>query len=573
MRRLLFALSAATMLADAATAPARPAFIKPVQRPNILLIVLDDVGYSDFGSYGSEIRTPAIDALAKGGLRYNRFDTRAVCSATRAALLTGRNNQSVGMESLASVRNRRDPANTATDRGEMPANAETMAQALSRAGYATYAVGKWHLAPDYDAPPKGPAASWPLQRGFQSYYGFIGGWTDQYKPTLVEGNAPVPTPARAGYHLSEDLVDHAIAAFDKKPNDKPAFVYLAFGAGHSPIQVPRRYIDSYAGVYERGWDVLREERFARQKKMGLVPHGTQLSPRNAGDAAWNSLDPVRRRVFARFMATYAGFITHTDEQIGRLIDHLKASGALDNTLVMVISDNGAASEAQPDGAFRVPYGDRTTVEQMDASLDELGGPTTQALYQRPWAMLGSTPFPRYKLWPNAGGIRAPLVVSWKGHLASPGGIRTQRVDAIDLAPTLLEAAGTRFSASIAGVKQLPVAGRSISATFRSPKAPGRRSQFFGLYANRAIYSGMWEAVAMRPCGGDISTERWQLFDSSRDFAQARDVAAINPAVLKRLKRLWQQQVDTWVGQPLAGQQPIAVCKYMRMGDAFASQGD
>jgi arylsulfatase A-like enzyme len=560
MRSILAALAAATMLTMPALARTKAAAPAAPQRPNILLIVLDDVGYSDLGAYGSEIRTPALDALAAGGLRYTRFDTRAVCSASRAALLTGRNNQTVGMENLPSKKPAPDPTDRGTDRGELVSNAETLAQALAARGYATHALGKWHLAPDYDAPPKGPGTSWPLQRGFQSFYGFIGGWTDQYQPALVEGNAVLPKPNSPGYHLSEDLTDRAIAAFDARPAGTPAFVYLAFGAAHSPLQVPKRYIDAYAGLYEHGWDKLRAARFARQQQLGLVPASTRLPSRAADDPAWDSLDPVQKRVYTRFMATYAGFVTHTDAQIGRLIAHLRETGKLANTVVIVLSDNGPASEAPGNGGFRTPYYDRTPLAEMDAHLGELGGPTTQAQYQRPWAYLGATPYRRYKLWPYAGGIRTPLIVSWPGHVAEPGSLRQQRVDVIDLAPTLLEAAGTRFAASIGGQPQLPVAGRSIVATLRSKTAPGRATQFFALTGNRAIYSGKWEAVMVDPCSGDPAKGRWRLFDSIRDPAQAVDVAVRNPSVVARIKALWQREADRWIGDRPLSLPTAQMCK-------------
>lgn len=564
VRSTLSALLAASMMTAAAPANAAS------QRPDIVVIVLDDVGYSDIGAYGGEIRTPVMDSLAEGGLRYNRFDTRAVCSATRAALLTGRNNQSLGMENLPSDAKTRPPGPITPASGEMPRNAQTLAEALAARGYATFAIGKWHLSPKYDAPPEGAGASWPTSRGFQKYYGFISGWTDQYKPQLISGTAAAPVPERPGYHLTEDLVDRAIAELDARPAGQPAFLYLALGAAHSPIQVPKRYIDAYAGTYERGWDALRDERFARQKAIGLIPAGTALPAREAGDPAWDSLTAVQKRVYARFMAAYAGFMTHTDEQIGRLVAHLRQTGRFDNTLILVMSDNGAASESAT-GGFRRPYADVTTLAEMDARLDELGGPTTQPQYQRPWAMLGSTPFRRYKLWPYSGGIRAPLIVSWPAGLRGAGAIRSQPVDVVDIAPTLLEAAGARFAGSVSGERQLPVAGRSILPTFRSARAPTRDVQFFGHAGNRAIRAGGWEAVGMAPCEGD-GPMRWKLFRTDTDFAQAKDLAPSRPDVVARLATRWQSELDRWVGMPLPKPDPVKCRFWYRFNDDAAEAG-
>ncbi|MBN8830427.1 MAG: arylsulfatase [Sphingomonadales bacterium] len=493
-------------------------------RPNILLIVLDDVGFSDFGAFGSEIRTPNIDALARQGLRYNRFDTKSICSPTRAALLTGRNNQTVHMEDLAAnVEASADPSISAAARGELPRNAETVAQALHRVGYATFALGKWHLAPRYDDKPGFTKASWPLQRGFDRFYGFLSGWTDQYKPDLVEDNAPIAAPSAPDYHLTPDLIDHAISAFGDKAEEggKPRFVYLALGAAHAPIQVPRPYIDAYADTYAKGWDAIRAERFARLKQQGVIPANTVLPPREAGDRAWSDLTEQEKTVFARFMATYAGFITHTDAQIGRLIDHLRKTGQYENTLIVLLSDNGGAPEAGQIGGFKHPYRYDMSVADMAQQLDKLGGPESQALYQRPWALAGATPFRRYKLWPYAGGTRTPLVVSWQNGIKAHGEVRGQFVDAIDIGPTLLDVAGTSFRKSIDGTAQIPVAGRSIRATFASPTARTRDIQFF------------------------------ELFDTSADYSESTDLSARYPAKLKELQALWWREARKYSEPALA----------------------
>ncbi|WP_375195867.1 arylsulfatase [Sphingobium sp.] len=535
-----------------------PGKMRRDQRPNIIVILLDDLGFSDFGSYGSEIRTPNIDALAQAGLRYNRFDTKAICSATRAALLTGRNNQAVRMARLPSRLLKPDHADQSKDKGELPANVELLPAALAKTGYATFAVGKWHLSPAYEGGPGGPAdpggakASWPLQRGFQHYYGFLGGWTDQYAPKLIADNAPIATPVRAGYHVTEDLVDHAIA--DLKTNEasgKPAFLYLAFGATHTPVQVPKSYIDAYAGTYEKGWDSVRAARFERMKAMGVIPRNTVLPPRAKSDPAWNTLSAEQQQVYSRFMAAYAGFLTHTDEHIGRLFEYLRRSGQYDNSLIVIMSDNGAAGEGGLKGFFRKAYFDTATFEEARDHLDELGGPTTQPIYQRPWAMSSNTPFRRYKSWPYAGGSRVPLIISWPAKIRDPGAIRSSHVDVIDVAPTLLDAAGTSFLKKIDGAVQLPVAGRSIlrGVLDRSAKV-GRARQYFELDGNRAIRIGDWKAVAIHRNGMPFEQDEWRLFDLNTDFAEAHDVASSHPALLQKLKAAWAREAKANGGLPL-----------------------
>lgn len=556
-KAIRLAAGAAMLTSTVLTPVLSPAAAKPVQtptRPNIVLIVLDDVGFSDLGAFGSEIRTPHIDALAKTGLRYNRFDTKAICSSTRAALLTGRNNQTVGMEDLASYAAQPDPTASNAARGELPRNAETIAQALKASGYSTWALGKWHLAPVYDEAPGHDKGSWPLQRGFDHYYGFLSGWTDQYKPELVEDNRHVPVPAKPDYLLTPDLVDHAIAAFDTDKasgSGKPSFVYLALGTAHAPIQAPRSYIDAYGDLYAKGWDAIRAERFKRLKSLGIIPANTVLPPINPGDRPWASLSAQEKTVFARFMATYAGFITHADDEIGRLVAHLKKTGQYDKTLFVLLSDNGAAPEAGQQGGFWKPYDPRTPIAEMAQNLDKLGGPETQSLYQRPWAMAGVTPFRRYKLWPYAGGIRTPLIISWPDGIKAKGSVRQQYVDAIDIGPTLLDVAGTHFSGTLNGVEQIPVAGRSIRASFSSPKEGGRDVQFFSLRGNRAITSGKWKAVAIHKYDADFEGDRWELFDTSTDYSENHDLAARYPEKLEELKALWWAEARKYSDPPLA----------------------
>lgn len=540
-----------------AQAAEQPASTKEAQ--NVIMILLDDVGFSDLGAYGSEIKTPNIDALAEAGLRYNRFDTNAICAPTRASLITGRNAQTVNMEDLppkhmpgfaeapgpdASVPLGTGPANS----GELPTNAQTVAEAFQAADYATYALGKWHLAPEYDKTvnEERNRQFWPLKKGFDYYYGFISGHTDHWNPELIENNEEIRTPDLPGYHFSVDLMDHAIALMDKDTDaGKGKFMYLAMGAAHAPLHVPKSYIDAYKGKYDMGWDKLREQRFERQKEMGIIPADTVLPAREKGDLAWDSLNGQQKRVYARFMETYAGFLTHTDEQIGRLIQHLKDTGQYENTMIVFATDNGAAPEGDQKGGFFQAYMDPTTVEEMDANLDKAGGPDTYMLYQRPWAWAGATPFRRYKLWPFAGGARTPLIVSWPGHVADPGAVRDQYVQLIDLAPTMLQAAGTQFADKVDGVEQIPVAGKSILPTLTDKNAETRDVQYFELRGQRAITQGKWKAVAMHKLGTDHADDQWELFDTEADFSESKNVASQYPEKLEELKKLWWEEANKY----------------------------
>ncbi|WP_430443684.1 arylsulfatase [Sphingorhabdus contaminans] len=534
----------AALFAGSALA-AMPALAKPrVRRPHIITIVLDDVGYSDIGCFGAEIRTPHMDRLAREGLRYAHFDTKAVCSSTRAAMLTGRNSHTIGMPDVPDLVGFL-PKGPERPSFAIPDNAENVAQVLKREGYATWAVGKWHLIPGQELPETAVHKSWPLQRGFDYFYGFARGWTDQYKPALVENDRYLKRDFEESYHLSADLVDKAVALVTDhaaKRSDQPFFLNLGFGAAHGPLQVPREYSAKYDAVYARGWDKIRSERFARMKRMGILPQSTLLPPREGSDRAWDDLTPDEKTVFARYMAVYAGFIEHCDEHIGRLLTRLDELGLTQNTLVVLLSDNGAASEAGQEGEFDGLYRPNTLspAEQL-RRIDELGTGKTQAEKPRPWAMVGNTPLRRYKLWPYSGGTRTPMVVRWPEGTGQAGAIRRQFVDVVDIGPTLLAAAGTSFPVTVNGVAQVPVAGRSFLPTFRSANAPGRQVQFFELRGNRAITSGKWRAVAMHDCGTPFEADKWSLFDLSRDFSEAVDVADTFPHVVEQMKALWQSE--------------------------------
>ena len=560
-RVLLTSLLASTALArGAAAATSKPA---PGARPNIITIVLDDVGFSDLGCFGAEIRTPHIDALAARGLRYNRFDTKAVCSTTRAAMITGRNGHTVNMPDVPDVAAVM-PSAFPKDAFDVPKNAQNMAQALRAAGYANWLVGKWHLIPMSQLGETAGRESWPLQRGFDYFYGFARGWTDQYKPDLVENNGYIHPTLPADYHLSSDLVDKSIALIGEhqgKAPDQPFFLNLGLGVAHAPLQVPARYADAYKGVYDKGWDEIRRERFERMKALGIIPADTVLPPAAEGDRPWAELSEDERAVYARYMEVYAGFMQHADEQIGRLLAYLETSGLSRNTIVVLLSDNGAAPEAGQTGSFDGLYRPNTlTPAQQRARLDELGTVRTQAEYPRPWAMAGVTPFRRYKLWPHLGGVRTPLIVSWPAVIKDGGAVRSQYADVVDIAPTLLAVAGAKFADTVDGQRQLPVAGRSFAATFADPKAPPARTiQYFELRGNRAITDGGWRAVALHKC--DEGQDRWELYNTDVDFAESVDLAARHPQELARLKRLWDQEWGKYGSGPRTSAD--LVCRFAR----------
>jgi arylsulfatase A-like enzyme len=516
--------------------------------PNILYIVLDDTGFSDLHCYGSEIATPNIDALAAGGLLYNNFHCKAICSPTRASLLTGRNNHSVGMKELAG-----EDQGYPHSRGRVTPAAATVAQILRANGYSTLGVGKWHLVPGSDMKGSGDRTHWPVQKGFDRWYGFLSGWTDQYHPDLVEDNHALKRPDRPDYHFSVDIVDKAIGMMGEHvaaDAQKPFFQYIAFGASHAPIQVPKSYIDKYVPVFQKGWDRIREERFKRQLEIGIIPAGTKLPPRNPGDPAWTDLSDQERAVYTRFMATYAGFIEHADVQIGRVVNWLKEHNLFDNTAIFLLSDNGGAPEAGTRGGFVHPYGDRTTVQEMYQRLDEIGSDKTQPLYQRPWAMASDTPFKYYKLWPYAGGVQTPFMVSWPGGIHSKG-MRKQFVDVIDITPTVLDITGIQAPAVFDGVCQIPMQGKSMRATFENPDSPDPRdTQYFELWGSRGIWHQGWKAVGMHVPGTDFDTDRWELYHVAEDFSEANDLASKNPGKLEELKRLWWSEAAKYGALPL-----------------------
>ncbi|MFJ9174039.1 arylsulfatase [Streptomyces sp. NPDC102360] len=510
----------------------------PPGRPNILTVVLDDTGWSDFGCYGSEVSTPTIDALAEGGLRFTNFHVNPMCSPTRASLLTGRNNHRLGMRFIADT-----DTGFANSRGRIDPDTPLLPDLLRPQGYGSYQVGKWHLAPGHEIAPAGPFDNWPLRRGFDRFYGFMGGATDQFAPELYEDHHPVTPQHDPDYHLSADLVGRAISYLREHRTYRPGspfYLNLALGATHAPLQAPRAYIERYLEVFTKGWDRTRVDRLRRQTEAGLVPESTELTERNPGVAPWDELSEDQRTLYSHLQAVYAGFLEHADAQIGRVIDTLRQWGELDNTIVMVLSDNGASREGGPQGAVDVnaPYnGIPQTVEQELARLDQLGGPQGPAHYPEGWATASNTPFRLYKQYTDLGGVRVPLVVHWPRGITEPGGIRDQFVHAVDVAPTLLESAGVTFD-------EARFDGRSIAAVLGDGGAPApRNTQYFEMLGHRALWHEGWKAVTTHVPGSPYEDDVWRLYDTRRDFSECHDLAAKEPERLAELRRIWEHEAE------------------------------
>jgi arylsulfatase A-like enzyme len=522
--------------------------------PNVVVIVLDDTGFGQLGCFGSDIATPHIDALAAGGLRYNRFHVTALCSPTRASLLTGRNHHAVGMGFLTDI-----PTGFPGYTGKIPPSAAALPRILRDAGYSTFAVGKWHLAPRWEQSASGPFTYWPLGLGFERYYGFLGGDTNQWTPDLVSDNGFVDPPARPedGYHLTEDLAARAIRLIQDQQQATPArpfFLYFATGATHAPHHAPRPWIERYRGAFDDGWDAWRERVFARQIDSGVVPPDTTLTERPPWVQEWAALPGEERRLYARMMEVFAGFLSHTDEQIGRLVRHLETIGVLDDTLIMLISDNGTSAEGGPFGSFNEH---RFTHDRVDdvadtlARIDDLGGFRAYNHYPWGWAWAGNTPLRLWKRFTWLGGVRTPLVVHWPRGLEARGEVRGQFCHAVDVLPTILDAVGVEVPAVVDGVAQQPLDGASLVATFDEPAAPApRRTQYFEMVGSRALYHDGWKVTTdhvgrqltvewERVEGShDFDADHWALFDLGADFSEAHDVSAQHPERVRDLVERW-----------------------------------
>jgi arylsulfatase A-like enzyme len=531
--------------------PLRP----PKGAPNVLIVLIDDTGFGASSAFGGPVNTPTAEGLAADGLKFNRFHTTALCSPTRQALLTGRNHHTVGMGSITEF------ATGAPGYSSIrPNTCAPLAETLRLNGYSTAQFGKCHEVPVWEASPVGPFDRWPTGGGgFEYFYGFIGGETNQYYPAIYEGTTPVEpekTPEE-GYHLTEDLASKAIKWVHQQKSlmpDKPFFMYFAPGATHAPHHVPKEWADKYKGKFNQGWDKLREETFARQKKLGVIPPDCELTKRHPEIPAWDQVDPKMKPVLARQMEVYAGFLEHTDHQVGRLIDALKDLEVLDNTLVYYIfGDNGASGEGSLQGCFNemAALGGLAALETPEflmQRIDKLGGPQAYNHYAVGWAHAMDTPYQWTKqVASHWGGTRNGTIVRWPTGIKAGKGIRSQFCHVIDVAPTILEAAGLPQPTLVHGVQQKPIEGVSMLYSFNDPKAPERHeTQYFEMSGNRGIYHKGWTAVTRHrtpwlTTQANLPTfdaDKWELYDTNTDWTQSHDLAQENPGKLHELQRLW-----------------------------------
>ncbi|VTU20525.1 Arylsulfatase [Variovorax sp. SRS16] len=530
-----------------------PAAAAPHNAPDVIFIVLDDVGFSDLGCYGSEITTPNMDRLARDGAQYTNFHVTSMCSPTRACMLTGRNAHSIGMGAIAEW-----SGGYPSYRGNISKRAATLAENLREHAYSTLAVGKWHLTPMQEISAAGPFTQWPLGRGFDHWYGFQGAMTDQWNPELFRDNHPVDLTPSPDYHLTCDLVDESIAMVrDHRvaSDTRPYFMYLAFGACHFPHHVPADIVAKYKGRYAKGWDAVREERLARQKALGVVPPDTTLPERNPGVRPWAEIDDQDKQFLERSQEVYAAFLEHTDQEIGRLIDYLDREGRLANTLIVLISDNGASPEGGPLGSVslnmrKAIYHGPETAEQRQASLDTLGGANTYPHYAAGWAQVSNTPLKWYKMNSYGGGVRAPLLMHWPKGIDAPG-LRKQFHHVIDLFPTVLDVLGVEPLAVHQGIEQVPVQGTSLKYTFAMPNAPTVKvTQHFELNGDRAIWHRGWKAVTLHQQGTDFDEDRWELYNLDNDFSECHDLAARQPEKLQEMIDLWWSEARAFDVCPL-----------------------
>ena len=532
-----------------AVAPEPISRVRPPQgAPNVLIILLDDMGFGASSSFGGPCRMPNAERLAGAGLRLTRFHTTALCSPTRASLMTGRNHHTAGAGNITEIATSHDGYTSVR-----PASCATLPEILRMNGYNTSCFGKWHQTPVWETSRSGPFDRWPTGEGFERFYGFMGGETDQWHPSLFEGTTPIPTPDRPGYHLSEDLADRLIAdirAQQASTPDQPFFSDLSFGACHAPHHAPREYIEAYRGAFDAGWDAQRAATLERQKELGLVPADTRLSPRPAEIGGWDEQPQDARRLYARMMEAYAGFATHADAQVGRVLDALEDLEILDDTIIFyVMGDNGASAEAGPHGclneyaAFNLSA---ETVAEMLERIDEIGSPTTFNHYPVAWAHAMNTPFQWTKqLASHWGGTRVGTIVHWPAGITARGSVRHQFTHVNDVAPTILELAGIPEPSSVNGITQKPMEGVSMAYMFDEADAPERHvTQYFEIFGNRGIYHDGWSACSkhevpweLAGASGPFAEDVWELY-APDDYAQCRDVAAERPEHLRKLQELF-----------------------------------
>jgi arylsulfatase A-like enzyme len=555
-----------------------PAWPRPLRAkqgtPNVLIIVLDDTGYGQLGCYGSPIATPNFDALAAGGLLYTNMHTTALCSPSWACIITGRNHHANATAAINEMATGYPGYN-----GQIPFENGFLSEMLLAHGYSTYMVGKYHLLPSEFESAAGPFDRWPLGRGFERFYRFLGGDTSQWTPDLIYDNHQVEPPRtpEQGYHLTEDLTDKAIefiADAKQIAPHKPFYLHFCTGATHAPHHVPKEWADRYAGQFDDGWDAYRQRVLARQKELGVMPADAELSRHDPDVPEWDSLSPDARKLAARMMEVFAGFLSHTDHHVGRLLDFLKEIGEFDNTLIMVVSDNGASAEGGPAGTTNELQFFNNAPEPLEdslAAIDELGGSATFNHYPWGWTWAGNTPFRRWKRETYRGGTSDPFLVHWPAGMLARGEVRTQYAHLIDVVPTVLDALGAEPPAAIRGVTQSPIQGISFAHTFDDPAAPTRHhTQYFEMIGHRAIdhdgwravcpWPGPWFAEASNPFSSpitaadlaDLDAHRWELYHVAEDPAENHNLAATHRDKLIEMIALWYVEAGRYDVLPIDG---------------------
>jgi arylsulfatase A-like enzyme len=556
--------------------------LAPDGAPSVLYVVLDDVGFSAMESFGGLIETPNIKRIADRGLCFTNFHTTALCSPTRSCLLTGRNHTTNGMACITEAASGFPNAN-----GHIPFECATIAEVLGERGWNTYMVGKWHLCAEDEMNMASIKRQWPIGRGFERFYGFLGAETNQWYPDLVHDNHPVEQPAspEQGYHFTTDITDKAIGFIrDAKAvaPDKPFFFYYCPGAAHAPHHAPKEWADKYKGKFDMGYEAYRELVFERQQQLGILPDGAELSPINPyadqtgpDGQAWPELDTVRpwdslsaeeQRLFARMAEVYAGFLSHADHELGRLLDYLEADGQLDNTMIVLVSDNGASGEGGPNGSVnenKIFNGLPDTIEENLKYVDELGGPKTYNHYPTGWAWAFNTPFKMWKRYASyEGGTADPMIISWPKQIAEHG-VRRQYTHATDIAATIYECLGVELPDTVKGFTQHPLEGVSFAATFADAEAKtAKATQFYSMLGTRAIWHEGWKASSITPAApnawGGFAAQRWELFDTLSDPTECHDLADQHPEKLQELIALWWAQAGTYGALPLESRDALGI---------------
>jgi arylsulfatase A-like enzyme len=528
--------------------------LPPAGTPNVVMILMDDTGIAHLNCFGGPIDTPNFDRLANGGLRFANFHTTALCSPSRACLLTGRNHHAVGMRAISNF-----DTGFPNMRGRIAPEAATIAEMLGPKGWSTFCVGKWHLAPIMEASTAGPFHNWPLQKGFDRFYGFMQGETDHFHPDLCADNHPIEQPARPedGYHLSEDLVDQAISMIGNQHSlvpEKPFLLYLPFGATHAPHHAPESYLEKYRGFFDEGWDIWRDRVHAKQIDLGIIPAGTELAPRNPGVRPWDDLSETEQAFGCRLQEAFAAMLDHTDAQIGRLLDSLERFGIADDTLVFAMSDNGASQEGNDTGVldeFRYFNNLPEDMSTVADRLDDIGTRRSHSNYPWGWSQVGNTPAKRYKQNTHGGGVRDPLIVSWPNGIDASvnGQIRHQFHHITDIVPTVLEICEYEAPASVKGVDQMPIDGTSLAYAFTPEAAdrevvPSRKPvQYFEMFGHRGIWCEGWKAVTYHTPGTSLEADQWELYHLDRDYSECHDLAESEPEKLAELVELFWTEAE------------------------------